>query len=106
VRAGDLKHQIIIQVAQKSKNSMGEFVDTWSTWATVWAAIEPASGKNYYAAKQLNAEVDGVCRIRYRTGVLPTMRILYGSRVLRIVSIVNPKETNEELQLFYKELLD
>jgi len=106
MRSGDLRHYITIQQAQISYNSISEPVQTWTTWANVWAAVEPASGKNYYSARQLNAEVDGVCRIRYRSGLLPTMRILFGTRVLQIISIVNPKESNEELDIYYKELLD
>lgn len=106
MKAGDLRHSIIIQVPQRSRDTVGGAVDTFVTWATVWAAIEPLSGKRYMEGKQLNAEVDGVVRIRYRAGVLPTMRILFGSKILQIVSIINPREKNEELQIMYRESLD
>ena len=106
MRAGDLRQRVIIQIAQKSQNALGEWVDTWTTWATVWAAIEPNTGRRYYEALQASSEVSGVVRIRYRDGVLPTMRLLYGSRVLEIVSIVHPKEARQELHLMYKEKLD
>src|SRR4030042_4845782 len=106
MRSGDLKHQIIIQQPVKSKNAMGEWIETFETWATVWGAIEPASGATFYAARQLDSKVDGRIRIRYRTGIKPTMRILFGERVLSIVSVIQPKENHRELHLMYSEALD
>lgn len=106
MKAGDLRQSIILQVSQRTKNTMGEWCDSWTSWQTVYAAIEPLSGKRYLEGKQLNAEVDGVVRIRWRPGVLPTMRILFGSRILQIVSLVTPKERKESIEIYYKEALD
>jgi len=106
MNAGDLRHSIIIQIPQRVKNSIGEWYDSWTTWATVYAAIEPLSGKRYMEGKQANSDVTGIVRIRYRAGVIPTMRLLYGSRILQIVSIVDSKEKHEEIQIYYREQLD
>jgi SPP1 family predicted phage head-tail adaptor len=106
MRAGDYRHRLIFQIPQRSKNSMGEWVDTFADWATVWAAVEPNTGRRYFEALQASAEAQGLCRIRYRKGVLPTMRISYEGRTLLIVSIVQPREKREELHIYYRELLD
>jgi SPP1 family predicted phage head-tail adaptor len=106
MRAGDLKQRIIIQSATHAKNDIGELEDTWGTFATVWAAVEPATGSNYYASKQTEAKVDGRVRIRYRSDLDTTMRILFGSRVLTIVSILQPKENKKETHIMYTEALD
>lgn len=106
MRAGDLRHRITIQVAARSQNSMGEWIDTWSDLDTVWAAVEPLAGKRYFEAKQANADVTGIVRLRYRTGLQPTMRLKYGDRILQIVSIVHPKERGNETHIYYKEALD
>lgn len=106
MNAGDLKQRIIIQSPVKTRNSVNENVITWETWKTVWAAIEPAVGSTYYAAKQANAEVDGRVRIRYVEGLEPTYRILWGERVLNIVSIIEPKMDKREIVIMYSEALD
>ena len=85
---------------------MGEWYETYTDWATVWGSIEPNSGKNYFEALQSNSEVQGKIVIRYRTGVTPTMRVKYGNRYFKIISIVHPQERKKELDIMYKESLD
>lgn len=106
MQAGKLKHRITLQKEVKSKNDFNEWVTTYADWVTIWGEILPAVGSNYYASKQIDAKVDGVVKIRYREGVLPTMRIKYGNRYLSIVSIVQPQEGRRELHLMYTEGLD
>lgn len=106
MRAGRLRHRVVIQILTKAKNSMGEWYETWATWATVWASIEPNSGKNYFEGMQANSEVQGKIVIRYRTGVEPTMRVKYGNRYFNIISIVHPQERRKELHVMYREELD
>ena len=106
MRIGLLRHRITIEKPTQGKNAIDEVVLTWSTFCTVWAAVEPAAGNVYYTAKQLDARVDGRVRIRYRGDLEPTMRIKFGDRILSIVSIVHPKENQKELHLMYAESLD
>ena len=106
MKSGNLRHRITIQQQVKSQNAIKEWVTSWEDWATVWASIEPAAGSQYYEAKQLDSKVDGKIRIRYRMGVKPTMRVLYGNRVLSIVSVIQPQENKRELILMYSEALD
>lgn len=103
---GKLRQRLTIQRAEMARNEVGEYIPAWEDWATVWAAVEPASGKNYYAAKALNADVDGRVRIRYLDGLEPTMRIIHDGRILRIISILNPNEDKREIHIMYKEDLD
>lgn len=106
MKAGDFRHRIIIQIPQRSKNTMGEWIDTFTTWQTVWAAIEPLAGSRLFQAQQANSEVTGIVRIRYLRGLLPTMRLSYEGRIFTIMSIVQPKETRNEIQIYYMEKLD
>lgn len=106
MRAGLLRHRLTIQTITQTQNAMDEWVDSWIDWVTVWGSIEPNLGKRYFEAKQANSEVQGLIRIRYRSGVLPTMRIVYGDRIFKIISIVHPFERKRELHILYKEELD
>jgi SPP1 family predicted phage head-tail adaptor len=74
--------------------------------ATVWAAIEPASGNKYYQALQATSSITGMVRIRYRSDIRSTWRIKFGERILTIVDIIDVKEQRSELQIAYKELQD
>jgi SPP1 family predicted phage head-tail adaptor len=87
-------------------NSTGETVDTWTDAFTVWAAIEPLTGSRLFQAQQANSEVKGVVRIRYRPDVIATMRMIYGSMILQVVSLMNTAERNEQIEILYKEALD
>ena len=106
MRAGRLRHRLTFQMPTKAKNAMGEWYETWATWATVWGSIEPNSGKKYFEGMQANSEVQGKIVIRYRMGVKPIMRVKYGNRYFNIISIVHPQERRKELDLMYKEKLD
>lgn len=106
MRTGPLRHRIVIQKPTRVKNAFDEWVDDWEDWATVWAAVEPLRGSRYFAAKQASSEVEGTVRMRYRDGVEPTMRIKFGERYLKIISVVNPSERRRELEILYKEGID
>ena len=106
MRAGLLRHRLTIQTLSRTQNAFDEWVESWTDWATVWGSIEANSGKRYFEAKQANSEVEGLIRIRYRDGVLPTMRMAWGDRIFKIISIVHPFERKRELHILYKEALD
>lgn len=101
-----LRHRIVLQEHISSRDSFGAELKTWSDKSKVWASIEPLSGKEYFAVQQVNAEVNTKITIRYRTGIKPTMRVLFEGRVFEILSILNTEEKNIQLVLMCKEVLD
>jgi SPP1 family predicted phage head-tail adaptor len=106
MESGKLDKRITLQANIPTKSDNGEFVDTWVDQSTVWAAIEPLSGRAYFAAQQANSDVTGTVRIRYRADVKPSWRIKYGNRYFSIASLVNSKEERAELRIMYKETLE
>ena len=106
MRAGEIRHRITLQEPVHIRDSFQENVTTYNDVVTVWAAIEWESGRRFLEAKQLNAEVQGVIRIRYRSGVLPEWRIKYEDRYFEILSIANIQERDREIQLTVKEAQD
>jgi SPP1 family predicted phage head-tail adaptor len=89
---------------------LGEWVDTYADYVTVWAAIEPLSGTKYFQAQQANSDVTGVIRIRYRSDLESDMRIKYTkggiTRYFLIVSFYTIRDANAETQIMYREQLD
>ena len=102
MKAGDLRHRIKIQSVTITND-----VETWADFATsVPAAIEPLKGREYWEAQKINAEQATKIRIRYRTGVLPTMRVVWGTRIYKIEAIMNIDERNRELHLVCVEVIN
>ncbi|MCP5004525.1 MAG: phage head closure protein [Planctomycetes bacterium] len=103
MRAGQLRHEIIIQSAATAPNSYGEGIETWSTFATVRASIIPISGKEYFSANQEQSSVSHKVSMRYLSGVNTKMRVLFGDRVYNVKSVINFQERDRELQLMVTE---
>lgn len=105
MRAGQLRHRVTIQQFTQTQNEYGEIVEGWTTFATVWAAVEPLRGREFWDAQQLNAEVTARIRLRYLSGVGPTMRVVYDGRTFEVDSVIDVDERHRELQLMCKEVV-
>lgn len=73
----------------------------WVDVCQLWCAIEPLAGREYYAAAQTQAELTHRITARYRSDIViqPTMRALYGSRVLEIIGVADVEERHRWLEL-------
>lgn len=80
-------------------------MQTWADTATVWAAVLPLSGREYWAAQQVSAERAVEFHTRYLSGVVPKMRVSYNSRTFDIKSVINVEERNRELILVTEEVV-
>jgi len=103
MRAGSLKHKIVIQTYSETQNDFGEVVKGWENFKTAYASITPLSAKEYYKAG-VQAEVSHKIEIRYIDGVKPKMRVMYGTRKFNIESVLNIREANKTLQLICTEV--
>jgi SPP1 family predicted phage head-tail adaptor len=100
---GDLNQRITIQSQTRTSDGMGGWTETWATLATVWAAVWPVSAREILKAGQTSMEITHRIKIRYRAGVDPSYRILFGTRYFSIMSIINVGERGEWLELLCKE---
>jgi SPP1 family predicted phage head-tail adaptor len=100
---GDLNQRITIQSQTRTADGMGGWTETWATLATVWAAVWPVSAREILKAGQTSMEITHRIKIRYRAGVDPSYRILFGTRYFSIMSIINVGERGEWLELLCKE---
>ena len=106
--AGKLRHRITLQQYTGSADDYGDIRRqddaNWRTAAVVWAAVDPISGREFYAAEQAQSELSHKVRIRYRQGVKPGMRLLLGSRRLYIQSVIDWEERHESLLPMVQEV--
>lgn len=102
---GNMRHRVTIEKIVKKTDPYGDPYDDWGEHATVWAAIEPLTGREYWGAQQVDSEVAGKIRIRYLSDINPTMRVKFGTRIYEILAVINVNERNEELTLMVREKL-
>lgn len=95
MRAGRLRHRVTIQQNAPTQNSLGEPVDAWTTYATVYADIRPLRTRELVAGGQVVAEVTTPIRIRRTSGVSAAMRVLHGSTVYSITGVLDFPERGE-----------
>lgn len=101
--AGKLRHRIALQSQSLTQDSYGQAVVSWGTYATVWASVQPLTGREYFSADSLQSEVKTVIKIRYQDGIDTSMRVLWGTRVYNIVSLADVFERNREIHLYCTE---
>lgn len=105
MRAGRLRHRVTLQEQRGAQSETGAVAGRWRSVATVYAELKPLAGTEGRGSEQMVAEVTHEVRIRYRRDVRPTMRLLYGARVLDVHSVLNTDERNAELVLGCREVV-
>jgi SPP1 family predicted phage head-tail adaptor len=65
---GALRDQIIIQSEVQATDGQGGYSLTWGTLATVWADIQPASGREIFQAQMLRGVVTHKITMRNPVG--------------------------------------
>lgn len=109
MRSGELRHRIIIQKKATVRNSYGEETISWSSNIGAWASISPLRGNQFFAARQVQAEMSHSIRMRYQTLAASTAigagycRVKFGDRIFTIHSVINPQERKEMLELMCSE---
>ena len=104
MNAGKLRHRITFQRPSEEKDRLGGYEDDWVDEATVWAQISPVSGKEYLTQVQQNVVTHKIY-CRYRHGISPRLRIKFGKRIFRIITVLNWEERNEGLTVMCEELV-
>lgn len=86
MKSGDLRQRIAFQRPGLLQDpASGEMVPGWQTvWENVPASVEPLSARDLIAAQAAQSQASGRILIRYRPGVLATMRIVHRGEVYEI----------------------
>lgn len=103
MQLGKLRHRVTIESSSASRDEFGGEVLTWATVATVWAAVEPLSGREFLDARRQEAEVSTRIRIRYRAGLVPGMRVTWGDHIYDILAVIERESRRREVWLMVRE---
>lgn len=111
MRAGELRHRIIIEKKAEGGNTYGEVTASWSSNIGAWARISPLRGSQFFASKQVQADMSHKITMRYATLAASTAirpgycRVKFGDRTFTINSVINVDERNIYLDLMCSEEL-
>ncbi|KKW66925.1 hypothetical protein AAV94_12665 [Lampropedia cohaerens] len=106
LEAGRLDQRVTIRKLTTGRNpNTGGIIETWSDVATVWAAVEPLNGREFFAASAQQSEVTTRIRMRYRPDITPQMKINHNGSEYDIQAVINPKSKGAELVLMCRALV-
>lgn len=102
---GSLRKQVSVQAEVLGADSAGGYTPAWTTRATVWAEIEPLSGREVLAAQHLEGRVTHRVTMRWRDDltITPAQRLLIAGRAFNIRSVLNRGERNQWLDILAEE---
>ena len=102
IRAGTLRHKILIQRAAETTGTMGSVKNTWNNIKTTRASIKPTTGNEWFVNENIVNDVDHFIILR-KTDLTPVDRIVYNSRIFNIVRVLNDEERGNSLLVLAKE---
>lgn len=103
MRLGPLRNRINIQSRVSGVDAFGEESQAWTTIATVWASVEPLSGRELLSSQQIQGETTHRIRMRYLSGVTVGSRVLFNLRPFDVRSVINKNESGAFLELLCTE---
>ena len=111
LRAGQLNRRITVQQQSSAQDSYGAPVRTWTDVATVWADIQPLSGRELESAQRMASEVSHQITVRYQapftdTRAVAAYRVRYKGRVFNLHAALNEDEANVLITLLASEGLN
>ena len=78
---------------------MGEEIDSWTEFKTVWCKVLPGRGRESDIARRETGKLETKFWCRYFSGLTLKMRLNLGGRYFDIVSIANLEERNMFLEV-------
>lgn len=75
MRGGQLRHWVTIQRRLEEQNAAGEVTWTFVDWQSMWASVEPLSGRELLQASQIGSNLNARIRIRFFPGINAKMRV-------------------------------
>lgn len=99
LNAGRLRHRVVIQGPQEVQDAQtGAVSVSWVDMASVWAAIEPLSAREYTVAQTEDSKITTRITIRYRENVTAKMRVYHQAKdkYYNIEGVLSDKDSGLE----------
>ena len=105
----DLRHQVQVQRLDESQRDANlQVIPNWVPVVTLWARVEPVSGRELFASNQVQADVTHRVVMRPEVSVTAKMRLIWltgptGGNVLNVVTVLPTVGIANSLDLLCKE---
>lgn len=95
--AGRLQHRVQLQsfLPTRGPDTLEE-LGSWSTFATVWAHIEPVSVRDFQQSAADQVEISARVTLRYRADFTPQMRIVHRGKFYNPAGLLPDKVSGLE----------
>lgn len=83
-----LRHKVSIQAPSNSRDAAGQPIEGWAEIAAPWADIRVLGGLETIKAGAVTPQVKASIRIRYRTDIDASMRVVHGATVYQVQAVL------------------
>jgi SPP1 family predicted phage head-tail adaptor len=107
VKVGKFDQRITLQRRIEERNVIGESVITYQNAISAWAAVEPLTGRELFAAQQTQSEITTRIRMHWQRGITERMRVVHVTSyrtprtqdVYDVLAVLDDRSQHQELQL-------
>lgn len=101
---GRLRYQGVLQSPSVSAGTDGEPTPEWTAYATVMCGIETSGGREFWAARQINSEINTRIVMWRRNDVLSGHQMVVGSRTFDVLWVDNGDQHLLDTILYCREV--
>ncbi len=110
MKIGELRQRITFKIKSDKTTNDNAFLlpddEIWKEdFKTVWSAVYPLKGKEFWSARAVHNEKTVKFYIRYTKGLKEDMMIVYGDRKFNITSIIDIDERHRWMQIIATEVI-
>lgn len=102
MNAGTLDRRLTLLQWDTSIDSIGGVIEGWSFYRYSWGRWLPANGREVIAAQTRIAEAEGVLRMRYRTDLETTWRVMCAGVTYELAAPINLVGRKDAIDLILK----
>ena len=102
---GRFNRRISIEQQSSTQDTLGQPVDTWTTFASVWADIRYTGGLEAIKANAVGSTAKVSVRVRYLTGVTAGMRVSHGLETFNILAVLPDANGRRYVDLVCEQVL-
>jgi len=103
IRAGELRHALVIQTLTKTRSGL-DVVEDWTVGPVpVRGGIKELSGRELETAKSTDNRATHEVKIRFNSAVDSKKRFLFGSKIFNIANVNNVDERSVWMKILVFE---
>ena len=100
---GSLRRRITVEQLTGTADGAGGVASSWSTFATVWAAIHPRHGSEAFDGGRVEGRITYDVWVRPRADIIPGQRLRLGARLFNIRAVLLPDQVVNRMRLICEE---